>query len=67
MTLYYYGFRQTRPAPPGRWVLCGPFDSYDLAMSNRTNSKAWDCDLSVVFGADTRAEAEARIDRQNTQ
>ncbi len=58
---FYFGFKQTKPAPPGVWVLCGPFDTYDEAMSDRQNSLAWDCELSIPFYATSRGIAEAML------
>lgn len=60
-TNYYFGFRQTKPGPPGHWVACGPYDTYDQAMSARDNSKAWDCEVTVPFVANSKEEAENKI------
>lgn len=56
---YFYKFRQTSPKPPGAWVLCGPFESYEAAKADRQNSKQWDCELTSVFSASSKADAEA--------
>ena len=54
---WYYGFRQTIPAPPGTAIACGPFESYEKARFNCENSKAWDCELSIPFSAADPEEA----------
>lgn len=66
MSKYYYGFRQTFPRPPGRWVSCGPFDTYDLAMSDRRRSKQWDCELTEVFEAASQQDAQGRLERDQS-
>jgi len=32
---YWFGFRQIIPQPPGKWVICGPYSSYEKAMKER--------------------------------
>ncbi|RVD58848.1 hypothetical protein EN866_19590 [Mesorhizobium sp. M2D.F.Ca.ET.223.01.1.1] len=56
---WYFKFRQIRPRPPGQWVLCGPYETLEKAKAERANSKAWDAEVSVPFGASSREEAEA--------
>lgn len=56
---YWYCYRQTTPRPPGARVVCGPFESRELAMSARERDKL-DGELGVPFEADTKAEAEAK-------
>lgn len=58
---YYFGFRQTIPAPPGQWIVCGPYDTHDQAMSARQNSKAWDCHVTAPFVASSVEEAENKV------
>jgi len=58
---YYFGFRQTSPAPPGQWVICGPYETRDEAISARQNSRAWDCQITVPFVASSEEEAENRV------
>jgi hypothetical protein len=60
MTKYFFKFRQTSTKPPGQWVVCGPFDSYETAMADHQLSRAWDCQLSPVFPAASKHEAEAK-------
>lgn len=55
---YFFKFRQTSPKPPGQWVVCGPFENYQTAKSERENSKAWDCEVSNVFTAASKEAAE---------
>ena len=57
---WYYWFRQTTPKPPGGWVLCGPFETYEVAKRDREISKAWDAELSVPFSASSQEEAEKK-------
>lgn len=54
---YWYGFRQTSPAPAGEIVICGPFRDYEEAKRDRENSKAWDCQVGIPFPASTKEEA----------
>ena len=60
---YWFGFRQTYPKPPGKAIACGPYDSYEEAKKERNQSKAWDCNVSVPFIADTKKEAEEKAER----
>lgn len=55
---YFYRFRQTHPSPPGSWVSCGPFETYEQAVADRKRSKEWDCELSHVFASATKKDAE---------
>jgi hypothetical protein len=55
---YYFKFRQTSPSPASQWVLCGPYNSRKEAEAERRRSKAWDCELSIVFSASSKEEAE---------
>jgi hypothetical protein len=59
---WFFGFRQTSPSPPGRWIAEGPFDSYDRAKLEREGAKAWDAEVSTPFAAKTKAEAQAKCD-----
>ena len=62
--MYWYGFRQVSPGPPGKAVACGPFETREAAMRDRERSKIdLDCVVSVPFVADTKTEAEARSER----
>lgn len=58
-TKWYYWFRQTTPKPPGGWVLCGPFETYERAKRDRDNSKAWDAELGTSFSV-SNEEAGAK-------
>ena len=58
---YWFGFRQTIPRPPGKWVICGPYSSHEEAMKERERSKAWDAEVTLVFIADNEKEAQERI------
>jgi hypothetical protein len=55
---WYFKFRQTKPSPPGQWIVCGPYDSYEKAKSEREKSKAYDGGVSNVFRACSKEEAE---------
>lgn len=57
---WWFWFRQVIPQPPGQWVLCGPYATYEKADRERTRSKAWDAEVSVHFAATTKEEAEKR-------
>ncbi len=57
---WWFGFRQTTPKPPGQAVACGPFDSYEIAKSERERSKAWDCEVSVPYASISKEEAEKK-------
>ena len=57
-TKYWYKFRQVVPQPPGQWVVCGPFETYEEAKKARTASKAYDSEVSVPFTAATTEDAE---------
>lgn len=59
---YWYGFRQTHPAPPGRAVACGPYSSWEEAKLHRERAKAWDCSVSIPFAAETKEEADKRAE-----
>ncbi|MBA4417770.1 MAG: hypothetical protein C0392_07655 [Syntrophus sp. (in: bacteria)] len=61
-TIYWFGFRQTVPRPPAKAVPCGPYDSREKANRERESSKAWDCNVSTVFIAETREEAEKKAE-----
>jgi len=55
---HFFKFRQTSEGQIGQWVVCGPFENYDAAKADRTNSKAWDCELSPIFTASSKEDAE---------
>jgi hypothetical protein len=59
---WFFAFRQTSPRPPGVWVAQGPYDSYEQAKTAREGAKAWDAEVSVPFGARTKAEAQSKCD-----
>lgn len=54
---YWYWYRQTNPRPPGSWVISGPYDSREAAMSDRSVDKK-DGQVGIPFLAATKAEAE---------
>ena len=54
-----YWYRQTIPKPPGAWVVAGPYETKEAAMSARDADKR-DGDVGVPFLAATREEAETR-------
>jgi len=54
---YWFGFRQTIPRPPAKAIPCGPYNSREEADRERQKSKAWDCNVSTVFIAETEEEA----------
>jgi hypothetical protein len=57
---YYFKFRQIIPRPPGSWVVCGPYNTYDEAKRARETAKAWDAEVSIPFSASSKEEAEKR-------
>ena len=57
---YWFGFRQIFPEPPGQWIVCGPYSSYEEAMKEREKSKAWDCEVTAVFSANDEREAQKK-------
>jgi hypothetical protein len=59
-TKYWFGFRQTSPRPPGQAIACGPYETRDRAMAERQRAKAWDCEVSIPFLAETQEEAEVK-------
>jgi hypothetical protein len=62
-TLFWYGFRVTRPLPKGQIVLCGPYPTLKLGNEERQNAKASDCEVSIVIGAPTADLAMIGISR----
>lgn len=56
---YWYWYRQTTPAPPGAWVICGPYSSKDAAMSARGFDKQ-DGNVGVPFSASSKELAETK-------
>ncbi|GAB6075124.1 hypothetical protein [Desulfurobacterium crinifex] len=58
---YWFGFRQTHPPPPGEWVPCGPYSSYEEAMRERNKAKAWDSQVTAVFTASNKEEAKEKL------
>jgi len=52
---YWFGFKQTTPL--GQAIACGPYSSYEQAKAERERAKAWDCDVSTPFVAQTKEEA----------
>jgi hypothetical protein len=61
---WYFAFRQTSPTPPGQWIACGPYDSYEQASEERRRAKNWDCEVSVPFSAASKEEAEGIAKKQ---
>jgi len=61
---WYFAFRQTSPCPPGQWIACGPYDSYEKALEERSRAKAWDCEVSVPYSAVSKEVAEVMARRQ---
>lgn len=59
---WFFCFRQTFPRPPGRWVVQGPFHTYERAQAERNNAKAWDAEVSMLFEASTKDEAQRKCD-----
>lgn len=59
---YWFGFRQTRPAPPGKAVPCGPYRTREIAKLEREKAKAWDCAVSIPYVALSKEEAEKRAE-----
>jgi hypothetical protein len=57
---WWFGFRQTSPKPPGQAIACGPYESYEKAKAERQKSKAWDCEVSIPYSADSKDEAEEK-------
>jgi hypothetical protein len=61
MALYWFKFRQTRPRPPGDWVVCGPYRTMDEAKTARNQAKAYDSEVGIPFSAETKTEAERKF------
>lgn len=59
---YFFKFRQTKPSPPGQWITCGPFDTYEQGKAERDKSKAWDAEVGNVFSAASIEEAKKKND-----
>ena len=60
---YWYWYRQTTPRPPGSWVISGPYETRELALSSREFDKC-DGDVGVPFIAMTKEEAETKTSFQ---
>jgi hypothetical protein len=54
---YWFGFKQTIPKPPGQAIPCGPYETYEIAKIEREKAKAWDCEVSIPFLAESKDEA----------
>lgn len=64
MTQYYwYWYRQTTPRPAGSWVISGPYETRESALSNRKLDKR-DGDVGVPFISATKEEAESKTSFQ---
>lgn len=64
MTHYYwYWYRQTTPRPAGSWVISGPYETRERALSNREFDKR-DGDVGVPFMSATKEEAESKTSFQ---
>jgi len=57
---YWFGFRQTIPRPPGQAIACGPYSTYEEAKIEREKAKAWDCEVSIPYSAETKEDAEKK-------
>ncbi|MHC2627252.1 hypothetical protein ACVIW2_009339 [Bradyrhizobium huanghuaihaiense] len=57
---YFFCFRQIIPAPPGGWVVAGPFDTYEQAKAEREKAKAWDAHVTTPFVAKDKVEAQSK-------
>lgn len=56
---WWFGFRQIEPKPPGQGVGCGPYDSYEIALSAHSREvRNWDAAVSEPFEASTQEEAD---------
>jgi hypothetical protein len=55
---WYFAFRQTVPRPPGKWIACGPYDSYQQALDERRRTKQWDCEVSIPYSAASKKDAD---------
>ena len=62
-TKWWFAFRQSVPSPPGTGIAIGPFDSHREVVEGRQRTKAWDCDVSEPFQAESKEEAEKRAER----
>ena len=58
---YYLGFRQTHLQPPGQWVLCGPYKTYEEAENYGKGINAWDSQITVPFLASSEQDAKSRL------
>lgn len=55
---WWFKFRQIIPRPPGGWVVCGPYSTYEEAKRARESAKAYDAEVTVPFSAASKDEAE---------
>lgn len=60
---WWFGFRQILPKPPGRAIAEGPYGSYEDALREGEQAKAWDCTVSVPFIAATEEEAAQKAEQ----
>jgi hypothetical protein len=59
---WFFCYRLTSGARPGRWVVQGPYATYERAKDARQKAKAWDAEVSVPFPASTKEEAQGKCD-----
>ncbi|WP_426435617.1 hypothetical protein [Bradyrhizobium genosp. P] len=57
---YFFCFRQIIPAPPGRWVVVGPFDTCEQAKAERDKAKARDAHVTAPFVAKDKVESQSK-------
>jgi len=62
---WYFAFRQIVPHPPGHWVPCGPYSSYEETKMEREKSKAFDAEVSVPFVANNIEDARKKCSTEN--
>lgn len=61
--LWYFGFRQIVPRPPGSAVACGPYESESIATKERDAAKAFDAAVSIPFTAGSEEEARDKAEK----
>ena len=57
---WWFGYLKTTLKLPRKAIACGPYESFDKAKVERESSKAWNCEVSNLFSASYKDEAEEK-------